>query len=240
MHFSYKKLYHMCSTAYSDKNVILRQQYGLAALHHLSRGLELINIDESVLQTEPNSHKSWQPKCKKTFRYIRSHNYCMGMILAVSSTGRVLCTYVKGSNNQTTLMMFMNSMVGILDSEDANWRERTAFVLDNSTYHQGKGFKEYMEKLRVPLIFTGPYSFDGSPVERIFAFVKRHTRDELNYLKLGSGTVRGDLLLPPERYLVELVDAKVGMVTALMVKKAFARACEHMLRYIRLELIGKH
>ena len=66
-----------------------------------------------------------------------------------------------------------------------------------------------MEKLKVPLIFTGPYSFDGSPVERVFSYLKRHTRDELNHLKLGSGNTPGDALLPPERYLVELIERKV-------------------------------
>ena len=32
--------------------------------------------------------------------------------------------------------------------------------------------KVNIDKLNVPVIFTGPYSYDGVPIERFFAYLK--------------------------------------------------------------------
>ena len=45
-------------------------------------------------------------------------------------------------------------------------------LADNASYHKSKDTKKVLEKLAVPIMFTGPYSFDVCPVESLYARIK--------------------------------------------------------------------
>ena len=51
-----KKLF---PSANSDRNMVLRQQYGLKMLELLSEGKRIINIDETWLNETSFIHKTW-------------------------------------------------------------------------------------------------------------------------------------------------------------------------------------
>ena len=44
--------------------------------------------------------------------------------------------------------------------------------MDNAPYHHGTMFKQTVENLKIPIVYTGPYSFDGAPIEKVFALIK--------------------------------------------------------------------
>ncbi len=67
---------------------------------------------------------------------------------------------------------FLVRLVAILDAEDWDWRSSTVVVLDNAKYHTSEETMEALQALRVPILFAGPYGYDGSPCEKLFANFK--------------------------------------------------------------------
>ena len=45
--------------------------------------------------------------------------------------------------------------------------------MDNAPYNKSAETLEYIKKLKMPIIFTGKYSYDGSPCELFFAYFKQ-------------------------------------------------------------------
>ena len=72
-----------------------------------------------------------------------------------------------------------------LDQEDVDWRKTSAILLDNAPYHKSKDTKKVLESLNLPIMFSGPYSFDVSPVEMLFARTKAGLLNP-NSLPLGK------------------------------------------------------
>ena len=72
-----------------------------------------------------------------------------------------------------------------LDQEDADWRENTVILLDNAPYHTSEGTVKFMEGLRIPVLYTGPYSYDAAPVELLFASFKACDINP-NHVKTGK------------------------------------------------------
>ena len=46
------------------------------------------------------------------------------------------------------------------------------FYLDNATYHKSKYITERLKTFNVPVLYSGPYAFDGAPVEKVFSRMK--------------------------------------------------------------------
>ena len=68
--------------------------------------------------------------------------------------------------------IFLRQLVLKLDQEDAEWRENTVLLLDNAPYHTSESTIDLMEGLNIPLLFTGPHSYDAAPIELLFAAFK--------------------------------------------------------------------
>ena len=59
-----------------------------------------------------------------------------------------------------------------LDQENQNWRDNTVILLDNAPYHVSDGTVNLFAGLDIPVIYTGPYSYDAAPIELLFAAFK--------------------------------------------------------------------
>ena len=59
-------------------------------------------------------------------------------------------------------------------------------VIDNAPYHQGMHLKKALQEWRIPTIYTGPYSFDAAPVERVFALLKKRIKESLLYSNINE------------------------------------------------------
>ena len=56
--------------------------------------------------------------------------------------------------------------------------------MDGAPYHQSVAMLEFYEEHQVPIMFTGPHSYDASPIELFFAAFK--SRD-INPEQLATG-----------------------------------------------------
>ena len=68
--------------------------------------------------------------------------------------------------------IFLRKLVLKLDREDEQWRENTVILLDNAPYHTSDKTMSLLSGLNIPVIYTGPYSYDAAPCELFFAAFK--------------------------------------------------------------------
>jgi hypothetical protein len=53
------------------------------------------------------------------------------------------------------------------------WRKTTVIVMDNSPCHRNPTIHKYIEEEELPMLFTGPASFDICACEYLFSSIKR-------------------------------------------------------------------
>ena len=80
------------------------------------------------------------------------------------------------------MRLFFRDLVRVLSSEHRTWRNNTVIFYDNAP--SNKLTIELMRELNIPIMFTGPYSYDASPCESWFALFKKVN---INPRKLGTG-----------------------------------------------------
>ena len=68
--------------------------------------------------------------------------------------------------------IFFQQLCKLLDEQRKGWRKTHIILIDNAPYHTSKETLNMFEKLKVPLMFTAPYSFDVAPCELFFALFK--------------------------------------------------------------------
>ena len=68
--------------------------------------------------------------------------------------------------------IYLRKLVLKLDHEDVNWRENSILLLDNAPYHGSESTLDLMNGLNIPVLFTGPHSYDAAPNELLFAAFK--------------------------------------------------------------------
>ena len=67
----------------------------------------------------------------------------------------------------------MSNLAKKLDIEVPFWRETSVFLLDGAKYHVSLETQEYLKKLKVEVIYTGPYSYSTAPIELLFGGMKK-------------------------------------------------------------------
>ena len=68
--------------------------------------------------------------------------------------------------------LFFRQLVRRLDNQRPEWRKNSVIMLDNATYHTSPVILKVFALLEVPVLFTGPHSYQASPVELFFAAFK--------------------------------------------------------------------
>lgn len=58
------------------------------------------------------------------------------------------------------------------DKIDPSWRDSTIVMMDNAAYHRTAERLGHFERLRIPIMFLGPYHYKMSPVELYFNYIK--------------------------------------------------------------------
>ena len=70
------------------------------------------------------------------------------------------------------MLIFLVHLVEQLDKERPSWRDDTILLLDGAKYHTGSKVREYMRKLELEVIWSGPYSYSTAPIETVFSTLK--------------------------------------------------------------------
>ena len=67
----------------------------------------------------------------------------------------------------------MTELAAVLDRERPLWRRDTVILMDNARYNLKADIKAQIQRLKMPVIHSGPYSYDAAPVERFFGYFKQ-------------------------------------------------------------------
>jgi len=132
----------------------------------------VINIDESTLDQTYYIRKGWGIKGQKLFTVKGTRLNKFNIIAAASSHGAVWIQTNNGRNNSTTFWNFILNLILSLQEENLEWRRHTIFLLDNAQWHKSDYIMDKFVTFQIPVLFSGPYSYDGSPIEKIFASIK--------------------------------------------------------------------
>jgi transposase len=80
--------------------------------------------------------------------------------------------------------LFFKELCAVLDRTRKNWRRHTVVLADNAPYHTSRETLQMFEDLQIPVMFTGPYSYDVCPCELFFALLKS---TDINPRQLATG-----------------------------------------------------
>ena len=169
---SFRRVHKVPRQANSERCLVLRQKYALQILPLLEQGKRIINVDESWLNETSFVRKMWQPKsqaCSVTAPIVSPR---LSVIAAIDTEGRVWFALTQANTDSEVLLIFFQSLIEKLDLDTPDWREHTVFLLDGARYHTSAETLAYFEQMRLQVTFTAPYSYDSSPIERLFAGLK--------------------------------------------------------------------
>ena len=94
------------------------------------------------------------------------------MIIGFDTTGSLYVSLLQSNSNGKVMDIFFKALVKKLDGERKNWRSDTLIFLDNAPYHTSDPTMKLFRDLQIPICFTGPHSYDASPVELCFGHFK--------------------------------------------------------------------
>ena len=184
MGLSFRRVRKVPVQANLDRCLVLRQQYGLAMLSLLGSGKRVINVDETWLAESNYIRKAWcRPGTPGTVA-TSSIQPRLSMVTALDTEGRVYFALSHANTDQDTYMLFLRHLIAQLDLETPGWQEDSVLLADNAPYHVSAQAREYLRKLQVPCMFSGPYSFSAAPIETLFSLLKL---GELNKAHASTG-----------------------------------------------------
>ena len=106
------------------------------------------------------------------------------MISGLDSRGNIYFSLVQSNCNAKIMELFFAALVKKLDNHKPNWRTTHTIMLDNAAYHTSSQAIDFLRKLDVPVIFTGPHSYTAAPIELLFSSLKAV---DINPRKLKTG-----------------------------------------------------
>ena len=80
----------------------------------------------------------------------------------------------------------MLELVKQLDIDQPGWRQNTVMQLDGAKYHRTAMIKDLFKKLKLPVMISAPYSYDGAVAELFFAMFKKGELNQHRYATTKS------------------------------------------------------
>ncbi len=95
------------------------------------------------------------------------------LFLAVIFLGTVYFKYLGGTSNEVSVAFFLQELSRQLDLDKPDWKKTHVMVLDKCASHKTPLVRTLMMKLDYSVVFTAPAFYLVSPVEEIFALLKK-------------------------------------------------------------------
>ena len=153
-------------------------------LELLQKGTRILNLDETWINDTNYTRMMWCPPQTPATMATRPISYRISMIAALDTEGCIYYSLTQANTDSDVMMIFLQHLVEQLDLERPSWRDDTVLLLDGAKYHTGSQVREYMRKLDLQIIWSGPYSYSTAPIETVFATLKL---GELNLDRKPSG-----------------------------------------------------
>ena len=126
----------------------------------------------------------WCPAQTPATMTAKPISYRISLIAALDTEGNIYYSLTQANTDQHVMMVFLQHLVEQLDQERPSWKEDCVILLDGARYHTGSRVREYLRKLELQVIWSGPYSYSTAPIEMVFGILKF---GELNPEKKATG-----------------------------------------------------
>ena len=97
----------------------------------------------------------------------------ISFFVALGSEGEAYFSLTQVNTDANVKMLFLSELAATLDLEHPSWRTDTRILMDNAGYNTADETLEHIQRLRMPAIFSGPYSYDAAAVEYFFSYFKK-------------------------------------------------------------------
>ena len=141
-------------------------------IDQLMKGKRVINIDETNLSSAESLRHGWGLKGRVNRPVKRTLSQSLKLTAAIDNLGCSYFSVSQATNDGRIFSTFLYRLVMTLDSEDPEWRNSSVLVLDGASIHRSEETCRAMAALKIPVMIAGPYGFDGSPCEKLFAQLK--------------------------------------------------------------------
>lgn len=118
------------------------------------------------------THK-WRARGEKNTHRSIPLTSRVNMIAALDTDGNIYASLTQVNTDSDVMIAFLNRLVMVLSKESKDFRNNTIFLLDGAAYHRSFETRDQIRKLGLKLVITGPYSYDSSPCELLFAYFKQ-------------------------------------------------------------------
>ena len=169
---SFRKITKIALQANSINNLFLRQRFAIKLISITSKKIIFLNIDETWLDMSDFRRMKWRPKYSTNSNPVVMIQPRISMILGMDTLGNVYVSLTQSNSNSQIMECFFRQLVLKLNKDRLDWRENTIILLDNASYHKSTSALKLYESLRIPLMFSGPHSYDIAPCELFFAQFK--------------------------------------------------------------------
>ena len=141
-------------------------------LELLEQGRRIINVDESWLNETSFYRKLWHPKAEVCSVPMQTVSPRLSLIAAMDTDGRVWFALTQANTDSDVMLLYFTHLLRLLDQDTPTWRDDTIFLLDGARYHTSPETKEHLRRLGLKVIYTAPYSYASSPIEKLFGALK--------------------------------------------------------------------
>ena len=169
----YRKVKDVSLHANSQKNLVLRQQFALELIKVFQEGKIILNLDETWLGMTDFRRMKWRTKGSTNSVAKKALVPRVSMLVGLDTMGNVYLSLYQSNTNNKLIEILLLALVKKLDQERSAWRKDTVILWDYATYHGSASTLKLIKDLRIPILFTGPHSYDASPCELWFAHFKR-------------------------------------------------------------------
>ena len=138
----------------------------------IQKRTRIINIDESFLGMEDFRRMKWQQPPDLNTVPKALWNPRISMLLAIDTYGQTYLALSQSNTNEDMIELFLRDLVSKLSEEDRRWRQNTLIFWDGAPYHQSAETIRLVAELQVPLMISGPHSYDAAPCELFYAKYK--------------------------------------------------------------------
>ena len=169
---TYRKIKEVAVHENSVRNLVLRQQFALRYLDLAMTKTRIINIDETWLGMEDFRRMKWQAPGTNNSVSKKQWQPRISLILALDNYGESYVALTQVNTDHEMISLFMRDLVRQLNEQSRNWRKNTLIFWDGAAYHQKPETMQMLEQLQVPIMISGPHSYDAAPCELWFALFK--------------------------------------------------------------------
>ena len=125
----------------------------------LKQGKRILNVDESWLNDNHYHRRMWAPPGTPASSTSKQMSPRLSLIAALDSDGRVFYALTHAITDTGMMKTYLSCLCRQLDREIPNWKEDTVLLLDGAKYHTSEDCQQFLRRLGVQTIYSGPYSY---------------------------------------------------------------------------------